>query len=182
MEILWRDEPPEHAASTLAKYVYRLRAVLEPGRSSGDPPQSLLTVAPGYLLQLEPGRLDAGRFSLGVSEARRQAASGDPALAFGLFDDALALWRGAALAEFADEDFARTEAARLEGLRVTALEDRAEVGLVLGRHRGADRRAGGYRRRLPVTGAAPRPADAGPLPKRPPSRGAAARTNPGAAI
>jgi hypothetical protein len=94
----------------------------------------LLMVAPGYLLRVEPDRLDASRFVEEVADARGRAAGGDLAAALEAFDNARSLWRGPALAAFADLDFARAEATRLEGLRVTAVEDRADVALALGRH------------------------------------------------
>src|SRR5437762_2696068 len=50
------------------------------------------------------------------------------------FTAALALWRGPAFNEFADEEFAQAEAARLDGLRATALEERGDAELALGHH------------------------------------------------
>ena len=78
---------------------------------------------------------------------RRASAASDLAAAAGL-REALALWRGPPLAEFAHEPFAPSEAARLAELRLAALEDRIDADLALGRHgelvvgaRGARRRA-----------------------------------------
>src|SRR5581483_5905491 len=82
-----------------------------------------------------------------------------------LLDEALALWRGPALAEFADRRFAQPEAVRLEELRLTARERRAELLLRLGRARRPPGPA-------PGTGTGPGPADGGALPPGPADRGA----------
>jgi DNA-binding SARP family transcriptional activator len=89
----------------------------------------LATVTPGYALRVSPDELDLDRFEHLVDQAR----SSEPAAAAGLLRDALALWRGPALAEFAYEPWAQTEIARLEELRLAALEDRFEADLASGR-------------------------------------------------
>ena len=78
--------------------------------------------------------LDAHRFERLLEEGRRANAAGEPARALEVLDAALALWRGAALADFAYEDFARAEAGRLEALRLVAIEERIDAELALGRH------------------------------------------------
>ena len=93
-----------------------------------------MTAAPGYLLPVEPEQLDAFQFERLVMDAQQRAGSGEPSAASALLDQALGLWRGAAFAEFADADFARTEALRLEELRRVAVEERVEANLSLGRH------------------------------------------------
>ncbi len=125
IDIVWGDEPPTTALSTLQKYVYRLRGSL------GD---RILTRPPGYVLRLDGGESDASRFESLLAEAAVVAAAGEVDEAIAAFDAALALWRGPAWAEFADFDFARGEVARLEGLRAAAVEDRTEVALAAGRH------------------------------------------------
>jgi DNA-binding SARP family transcriptional activator len=89
---------------------------------------------PGYALELNAECVDVGRF-LKLAEAGRSALRArnfaDAERALGA---ALALWRGAALADFLYEPFAQVEIARLEDLRVAALEGRIETGLALGRH------------------------------------------------
>ncbi len=67
------------------------------------------------------------------SSGRRELASGEAERASLTLRDALALWRGPALADLAFEPFAQTEIARLEELRLTALEARIEADLALGR-------------------------------------------------
>src|SRR4051812_33364841 len=118
---LWGEHPPETAVKTTQVYVSRLRKLLPVG--------SLVTHPPGYLLSVEPEELDLAQFEHLVREARGAL----PAQAARLLRDALALWRGPALAEFG-EPFARTEGGRLEDLRLAALEERIEVDLALGRH------------------------------------------------
>ena len=122
---LWEDEPPETAGNILQIYVSQLRKVL--------PADTIVTRAPGYLAQLEPGQLDLDRFERLVEEAT-PLVSDDPGAAAALLRDALALWRGAPLAEFAYEDWARNAIARLEELRLVALERRVEADLALERH------------------------------------------------
>jgi pimeloyl-ACP methyl ester carboxylesterase/DNA-binding SARP family transcriptional activator len=107
-------------------YVSRLRKMLPEAR--------LRTRAPGYLLEVHENELDLERFEALVARGRRALSDGDASRASELLREALALWRGPALAEFS-EPFARHEGNRLEELRVAALEARIEADLELGRHR-----------------------------------------------
>jgi DNA-binding SARP family transcriptional activator len=120
---LWGESPPETSVASVQVYVSRLRKLLPPG--------TLVTRPPGYLLAVEPQSVDVQRFRRLTAEAR----SANPGEASRLLEEALGLWRGAALAEFGEEPFARVEGGRLEELRLVALEDRVEVELALGRHR-----------------------------------------------
>ena len=117
---LWGERPPPTAAKNVQGYVARLRRVLGDG--------ALLTQAPGYALRVDA--LDATRFQALVEEARHE----EPAAAAARLEEALALWRGPPLADFAYEPFAQDEIRRLEELRLSALEDRIEADLALGRH------------------------------------------------
>ncbi len=119
---LWGEQPPETATKIVQVYVSQLRKAL--GREG-----VLVTRPPGYLLRLEPGALDLHRFERLVAEARHA----EPALAAAKLREALSLWRGSPLADFAYESFAQGEIARLEELRLAALEDQVEADLVLGR-------------------------------------------------
>jgi DNA-binding SARP family transcriptional activator/pimeloyl-ACP methyl ester carboxylesterase len=134
VDILWGDEPPVDAAATLQNYVSRVRAALEPSRAPGDPGKLLLTRVPGYLLRVEPDQLDASRFEQLVAEGALALREGNPTAATKRLGEALELWRGPALAEFADEPFAKAEAARLEERRMSAREDRIDAELALGHH------------------------------------------------
>jgi DNA-binding SARP family transcriptional activator len=120
---LWRDQPPASARSAIQVHVAALRRTLGGGAT-------LRTRAPGYVLEVDDDQLDARRFERGL----REAARGEGPDAQERLRDALALWRGPALAEFEDLACARLEAARLEELRMEALEERVEVDLRLGRH------------------------------------------------
>ena len=123
---LWGEEPPETAANVLQVYVSRLRKVL--------PPELLLTRSPGYVLRLDPAQLDLHRFERLVEQAGETLAAGVAEAAASTLREALALWRGPAFADFVERPFARAEAARLDELRLTALERRIEADLALGRH------------------------------------------------
>jgi flavin reductase (DIM6/NTAB) family NADH-FMN oxidoreductase RutF/DNA-binding SARP family transcriptional activator len=122
---LWGEDAPTSARKLIQIKVSHLRKVLPPG--------VLRTDASGYRLQIDPDTLDLGRFQRLASEGRAALAAGDHAGAAERLAEALALWRGPALAEFG-EPFAAREGARLEALRLAALEDRIEADLELGRH------------------------------------------------
>src|SRR5688572_5780314 len=125
VEALWPGDPPETATHAVQVYVSQLRKALGP---------VLTTRAPGYELELDPDRVDVHRFVRLAQDGRAALEAGDPASAEGALRDALALWRGPALADFLYEPFAQTEIARLEELRTVALEERIEADLALGRH------------------------------------------------
>ncbi|HET9738585.1 MAG TPA: BTAD domain-containing putative transcriptional regulator, partial [Solirubrobacteraceae bacterium] len=119
---LWGERAPASAIGSLQNAVSALRKVLGEG--------VLVRQAPGYRLLVRPDDVDATRFERLVSEAR----SAEPAGRAALLSDALALWRGPALADLDELEFARLEAARLDELYVNALEERLEADLELGRH------------------------------------------------
>jgi class 3 adenylate cyclase len=123
---LWGDQPPETAVQSVQVYVSRLRKLL--------PSDTLLTRRPGYLLKVEPDELDLQRFERLVSDGREALARDDPRRASDVLREALALWRGPALAEFDFEPFAQSEIGRLEDLRLAAVEERLDADLALGRH------------------------------------------------
>jgi DNA-binding SARP family transcriptional activator len=124
---LWGEEPPDTAVKIIHNGVSQLRRVLGPER--------LLTQSPGYVLRVEPGELDAERFERLAVEGQRALDEGRAEEASDRLTAALDLWNGRALADVALERRAHTEAARLEDLRLTVLEDRLEAQLALGRHR-----------------------------------------------
>jgi YVTN family beta-propeller protein len=119
---LWDGRAPATAQKSLQVYVSRLRKVLGDG--------IIVTEARGYKLDVAPEAVDLHRFERLVSEAREQL----PPVAATTLRDALSLWRGGALADVADQPFAQRPIARLEELRLTAIEDRIEADLALGRH------------------------------------------------
>ncbi|MGH9230641.1 MAG: BTAD domain-containing putative transcriptional regulator [Acidimicrobiales bacterium] len=134
IEVVWGDTPPATAAATLNTYVSHLRSALEPGRAPRSRPGLLLTREPGYLLAVDPERVDALRFERLADEGRRELAAGDATTAAATLREGLGLWRGEALADFVYEPFAQAEATRLEELRLATLEQRVDADLALGRH------------------------------------------------
>ncbi|MGH3789628.1 MAG: BTAD domain-containing putative transcriptional regulator [Pseudonocardiaceae bacterium] len=133
IEVLWGAEPPATAANTLQTYISHLRRALEPDRAPRAQDGLLRTRGQGYLLAVAPEAVDAVRFERLVREGR-DALAADPGQAAEILRTALALWRGAPLAEFGLELFAQAEITRLTELRLAAVEDRVDADLVLGRH------------------------------------------------
>ena len=111
---LWGETPPETAAKALQGYVSHLRKALEPNRGASSPEDLLLTRGHGYLLRLDLERLDAHRFQALAAEGRGALAEGRAAEAAAVLREALSLWRGPALSDFAYEGFAQREITRLE--------------------------------------------------------------------
>ena len=109
---IWGESPPARALNTLQVHVHALRAALGADR--------IVTRAPGYLVRVEAGELDVERFE-------QLAGAGKPR-------EALAQWRGPALADLVHEPFAQLEAARLDGSRLLAIEARIAADLDAGRH------------------------------------------------
>ena len=130
VDALWDGPPPRTAGKTLQNYVLRLRRALEGGTEV-----RIVTRPPGYVLHAPT--TDVDRVETLVGQARRTAATGDHAGAVARFDEALDLWRGPALAEFATLPFALAEAARLDELREGLFEDRVAALLDCGRHHDA---------------------------------------------
>ena len=130
---LWGERPPANAAKSVQVHVSRLRRTLAGGQ--GDALAGLVvTRERGYELELDRDRLDAERFERLVAEGRGELAAGRPERAASLLERALALWRGPPLADLAYEPFAQREIARLEDLRLGALEQLIEAKLALGAH------------------------------------------------
>ena len=127
IEELYRSDPPASARTSLRAHISRLRRALGPGGG-------LHTRAGGYVLDLEASTLDSERFEELLEQGKGQREAGNSEEAAITIREALALWRGPALAEFTYEDFAQREIARLEGLRLAALEERIDADLALGRH------------------------------------------------
>ena len=130
---LWGEHPPATAARTLQAHVSRLRKALDDGAGNGAD-SVIVTREHGYELKLDPERLDSHRFERLIAEGRSELAAGHPERAASAFESALSLWRGTPLADLAYEPFAQPEIARLEELRVAALEDLNDAKLALGRH------------------------------------------------
>jgi DNA-binding SARP family transcriptional activator len=126
VEELWGERAPATAAKVVQNHVSRLRRAFADGL--------LVTRGSGYAIELTPGQLDLDRFEELLEEGREALDSGDARRASESLRQALDLWRGPPLADFAFEPFAQAEIARLEERRLVALEERIEADLALGRH------------------------------------------------
>src|SRR5713226_9446073 len=126
IDALWGELPPDTARNTIQVYVSQLRKLL--------PDVALETAPPGYRLVVDPETVDLFRFVRLGDEGRSRLADGDAAAAAEILRAALGLWRGAPLADLAEELFAQAEIARLEELRLATLTDRIDADLALGQH------------------------------------------------
>jgi DNA-binding SARP family transcriptional activator len=133
-EWIWPKHQPVSAIATIQAHISTLRRDLEADRSKSAPPGLLLTRPPGYLIRIDVEQLDALRFERLTGSGALALRQGRPGLASAELTAALALWRGAPLAEAADAAIAQGEIARLEELRLTATMLRNEADLALGRH------------------------------------------------
>ncbi|MEA2436046.1 MAG: hypothetical protein QOF65_602, partial [Thermoleophilaceae bacterium] len=125
IDALWGDEPPDTAHKAVQVHVSQVRKALGPAL--------IRTRPPGYTLVIEPPHtLDLERFRQ-MHEEARNVAEADPGAARTLLGDALGLWRGGALVDLTYAAFAQAEIARLEEMRLTAIEDRLAVDFALGR-------------------------------------------------
>jgi DNA-binding SARP family transcriptional activator len=130
VEDLWGEAAPADPTAALHVRVSQLRRALAGAEPGGR--ELVVSQAPGYALRGGPDAVDALRFAALVGQAR---AAGDPRTRAALLAEVLGLWRGPALADFADEEFARAAVARWEEQRLAAVEAYAEARLELGEHR-----------------------------------------------
>src|SRR5262245_29076092 len=128
-EIVFAGEPSDRAATTLRSYVARLRRVVDNGGGGTQ----VVTRAPGYMLVVDDDAFDVACFEASVAAGRAGLARGDVDGACRALRAGLALWRGGAYAEFADEEWARPEAQRLDELRLVAYDLLADADLARGR-------------------------------------------------
>ena len=126
---LWGESPPPTARKAINVYLSQLRKTL--ARNGADP---IETAEGGYLLRLDPDALDVARMQQLLATARERAAAGKLGAAAELLREALTLWRGPTLAGLLLESHGRDEVAQLDELRLTALMDRIDCDLALGRH------------------------------------------------
>ncbi len=122
VDAVWGEEPPAATANALQSLASRLRRLL---------PDLVESHPAGYRLALDPEAVDAVRFE-NLALAGREELRRDPRRAASTLREALALWRGPALADAAEADFAAAARARLEELHLGALEDRVEADLAIG--------------------------------------------------
>jgi predicted ATPase/DNA-binding SARP family transcriptional activator len=133
-DTLWGDAQPINPANALQTQISYLRKSLAIHATT----RLILTRPGGYALDVERGAIDACRFEEAVLAASQHDLGDVASVRAGLesLDEAIALWRGPALADVEGEEFAIGEAARLEELRLVAFELRNGLGLALGRHQG----------------------------------------------
>ncbi len=125
IERVWDEEPPRAARNTIQSYISHLRAALGPDRIEGR--------SPGYVVHAEPDELDVLRFEQFLRRARRLLPT-DPREAATTLDEALILWAGSPLSDLADSPSLDGEIARLQELRVSAIEDLIGARLSVGEH------------------------------------------------
>jgi len=131
VDALWGDSPPEGARHAVHVYVSQLRKALAGGGAGSNP---IATQPGGYALRIEPDDLDLNRFERAVEAGRSALSAGDAQRAVDLLRDALRLFRGPPLADLALGGLAAPAIARIEELRLAAIEDRIRAELRLGRH------------------------------------------------
>jgi DNA-binding SARP family transcriptional activator/tetratricopeptide (TPR) repeat protein len=122
---LWGERPPKSAEHGVEVHVSKLRTHVGEG--------VIVTRNPGYALEIDPDRIDITRFTE-LSARGRALVETDPQRAGALLREALALWRGPALDDFAFEPFAQIPIARVNELRQNCIEERVEADLASGRH------------------------------------------------
>jgi DNA-binding SARP family transcriptional activator/streptogramin lyase len=126
VDAVWGERAPETANSALQGYVSALRKTLGADR--------ILTRAPGYVLETAPTSVDLGKFESLVAEGSDALAAGDASRASEWLREALDLWRGDPLADLDSVGLVQIERARLEELRLSAVEERLDADLALSRH------------------------------------------------
>jgi len=124
-DAVWGDQPPADEANALQSLVSRLRRALGGAGLVGQSPI-------GYRLAIEPGDVDANRFEQLARAGADALRNGAQSKAAGVLREALALWRGPALADVEDAPFAAATVSRLDDLRLTAVQDRIDADLTLG--------------------------------------------------
>ncbi|MFE2407640.1 BTAD domain-containing putative transcriptional regulator [Kitasatospora sp. NPDC059408] len=141
-EELWSGRPPRSARTTVQTYVLQLRDLIDKALAQADEPcaatcaKDVLVTSPGgYMLNTGGGTVDLHEFERLAGLGYRAMDGGDHALAARQLADALALWRGPALADVPLGGQLAVEAKRLEETRLCALDQRIEADLRLGRHR-----------------------------------------------
>ncbi|MEV6421207.1 BTAD domain-containing putative transcriptional regulator [Streptomyces sp. NPDC051662] len=132
VEELWDDTPPKLARKTVQTYIYHIRKALREGAGGGP---WVRTEPRGYRIRVGTGQLDLWRFQELSALGRAALSEGRPGPASDAFREALALWRGPAFSGTATGALLSAQQARLEDLRMAALEQRIEADMGLGIHR-----------------------------------------------
>jgi len=146
IELLWGEAPPRTAAHSVQIYMSALRKLL----ATLQPPPTIVTRPPGYRLDIDPKAIDIARFEVLVSRGGEALGVGRQESGIDLLEEAVGLWHGPALAEFAYDEFAQPHIARLEELRLDAGEQLAAAELSAGRVQAALQRAEQLSREAPL--------------------------------
>ncbi|MFE9908424.1 AfsR/SARP family transcriptional regulator [Streptomyces clavifer] len=137
MEEIWGEDIPRSAATTLQTYILQLRRKIA-AALDGDPARQakdvLVTQHGGYLLQVQPGQVDAHEFTQLTASGRAAHEAGDHLAASDLLGRSLRMWQGAALVDVRIGTVLELEVLRMEEDRMAALERRIDADLILGRH------------------------------------------------
>jgi DNA-binding SARP family transcriptional activator len=135
-DALWAyDEAPPTARKVLQNAVWGLRGLF-PAEDGAEAAQSakLVTQPPGYMLRVRPEQVDWCQFQRKVEQGRAQLAARAPERAVRLLGDALALWRGPALADLVEAGIAWPGLAAVQSAKLDVMEDYFEAQLACGRH------------------------------------------------
>ncbi|MFF7686465.1 BTAD domain-containing putative transcriptional regulator [Streptomyces syringium] len=130
---IWETDPPDHAVATLQSYVSRLRRLIATRPLYGGAALQLEYRSPGYVLNATPDDVDVMRFERIAQQGLVAQRRGEPPEAFVLLSEALRLWAAPPFEDLVGYEFADQEAVRLDHLRLTAVETRAEAAFALGR-------------------------------------------------
>src|SRR6266536_526105 len=134
IDTVWGEQPPPTVRQSLQNHVAALRRVIEQAGTPAGQPRTLLTRDPGYLLQVDPDQIDLHRFRRMVDQGRAALEGGERRTATKLLHEAVALWRGPALADVVAAGVSWPELAGIDELEIGAVEARIEADLVAGRH------------------------------------------------
>ena len=127
-DALWRDTPPASVSATVHTLVSRLRRTLQDAGGG----ITIRSEGAGYVMDVHPDRVDINRFEADAARGRRCLAEGSPADGARWLQGALSLWRGPALDDVSDRDFARVAATHLDEARLRVAEELAEAQLTCG--------------------------------------------------
>src|SRR6266536_3478965 len=134
IDTVWGEQPPLTVRQSLQNHVASLRRAIEATGAPANPPRTLRTRDPGYLLEVDPDQLDLHRFRRLVDEGRGTLEGGEATTAVRLLHEALSLWRGPVLSDVVAAGAAWPELVGIDEERVAALEARLEADIALGRH------------------------------------------------
>lgn len=129
VEAVWGEHAPPQASRLVQTVVSRLRRVLEPAEARGS---RLRTVANGWVLDLDPNRVDRGRFEQLADQAGELADDGQPSAARDHLEEAVGLWRGRPFGDLADHALIGAAATRLEEKHVAAWQQLLRLRLAAG--------------------------------------------------